>query len=164
MRRIVLASIFLVACGDDDEPSGDTGASEGSTTTASTTTTASSSTTGESTGSSEAGSTTAPGESSTGAADTSSGSGGDPCAAASCGECFECTYDDLCADEHSACSIDPQCSIALICVRDCLEQSPDDPATCVAMCECPADGAFQTLLACATGVCMSNDSCPALSC
>lgn len=162
MRRIVLASIFLLACGDDDTPSGDTGASNGTTTTVTT------ATTGETVGSSEASSTTAPGDTSTTSAgsssESSSSSTGDPCASASCADCFECTYDDLCADEHSACSIDPQCSVALICVRDCLEQSPDDPATCVAMCECPADGPFQALLTCATGVCVPDGSCPALAC
>ncbi|HWB79416.1 MAG TPA: hypothetical protein VG755_30850 [Nannocystaceae bacterium] len=161
MRRIVLASLFLLACGDDDDPNVDTG---GSTTTTATTSTSTTAGTSESGASGEASTTTSPAESSTSSAESSSSSTGDPCASASCGECFECTYDDLCADEHSACSIDPQCSIALICVRDCLEQSPDDPASCVAMCECPADGAFQTLLACATGVCVAADSCPALAC
>jgi hypothetical protein len=124
------------------------------------------STTSESTGTSgtasDTGTTVPPGESSTMPAESSS-TGTDPCATDTCAACFECSYDHACGDAQSQCSIDPACSVALICVRDCIEQS-NDAATCVAACDCPTDGPLPALLACATGVCVPNGSCPALSC
>lgn len=166
MRRVWCMALVLTACGDDG-PGGDTGGStaasgcESSACGESSTAADGSSSGTATTSTASTDATTAPGESSSEAAGSSSG--GPTCPQSSCGECFACTYDDACADAHAQCSVDPQCSIALICVRDCLEQS-EDPATCVAGCSCPSEGAFQTLLTCATTTCTANASCPALAC
>ncbi|HET6584204.1 MAG TPA: hypothetical protein VFG69_12165 [Nannocystaceae bacterium] len=171
VRRVALhlsfAASIAIACGGDDAGSGgSSGAgSEGGTCSGSacggSTSTATASTDSGS-AATDGGTTMPPGESSTMPAEGSS-MGVDECATDTCTACFECTYDGACDDEQSQCSVDPACSIALICVRDCIAQSAD-PTTCVAACDCPDDGPLPALLACATGICVPNGSCPALSC
>ena len=168
LPRLLLAVSMATACADDG--TGDTTGSEGVETHCSDgactggSTSATSTSTGSGGPSSEAGTTMPAGEGTTASSNgDGSSTGPDACAADTCGACFSCTYDGACQQAQSQCSVDPACSIALICVRDCIEQAAD-PTTCVAACDCPADGPLPALLECATGICVPNGSCPALSC
>lgn len=162
--RIVLLALSAIACNADD--SGDSSASGTQDSTCSGAacggSTSSDTTAASSSSDATTDTTLPPGESSTMPAESSS-TGADACATDTCAACFECTYDDACQAEQSQCSVDPACSIAFICVRDCIQQSRD-PAGCVAACDCPTDGPLPALLTCATAVCVPNGSCPALSC
>lgn len=115
------------------------------------------------TGSSSTATTIPPGDSSTSTDATSSSTGADACVTDTCTACFECTYDGECSDEQSLCSVDPACSVALICVRDCIAMSAD-PSDCLAACDCPKEGPLAALLGCATAICVPTGSCPPIAC
>lgn len=91
----------------------------------------------------------------------------DDCASEACADCVLCAFDTVCAAEHATCDADGDaggCMGTLQCLGTCLQDHPDDLATCVADCDCNGGDLLTGLVECASAVCHAGGACPALPC